>query len=317
MTRTRFVIALALAVFAALPSVAAAASRSDGAKQIPIKGLKGSLQNPCFSPDSKRIALTQWTAGYNVDEEAFVHVADVASGRRLARIGEPGTANVNMPGTCWNAATDRIAFSGDVEPDQVFLAPPSGADPRQVTKGTKLGAIEPTISPDGTRIVFESHEYDTDKPGELWTINADGTGLKRITKGADDRQPAWSPAGDKIVFQRQRRKRWDIWTVNPDGSGLRNVTNTKGLDETDVSFSPSGKWIVFSGDGEDVDIASLFTIGADGKGRARLTRARGYYDGAPGWSPDSKTIAFESRKGDPDGSSGTKLWTIAAPAGRS
>jgi TolB protein len=314
---TRIVLTLLVALFALPTAVAPAASRSDGARQIPIKGLKGSLQNPCFAPDSQRIAFTQWTGGYNADEEAFVHVAEARSGKRLARIGKGGTANVNMPGTCWNAPTDRIAYSSDVGPDQVFLAPPSGIGPRQVTRGTKLGAIEPTISPDGTRIVFESHEYDTDKPGELWTINADGTGLKRITKGADDRQPAWSPAGDKIVFQRQRRNRWDIWTVNADGTGLRNVTNTRSLDETDVSFSPSGKWIVFSGDGEDVDVASLFTIGADGKGRARLTDAAGYYDGAPGWSPDGRTIAFESRRGDPDGSAGTKLWTIAAPPGRS
>ena len=307
---------LAVGFLAGFAPAAETAVRSDGARTIPIKGLAGSLQNPCFSPDSTRIAFTQWTDGYNKLEEAFVHVAQVADGRRLARLGNRGTANVNMPGTCWNPVTDRIAYSADVGPDQVFLAAPDGSEARQVTAGSRLGAIEPTISPDGARIVFESHIYDSDRPGELWTIGADGSGLKRITKGADDRQPAWSPAGDRIVFQRYRRKHWDVWTINSDGSGAVNVTRTSDLDETDVSWSPSGKWLVFSSDGDDVDIASLFTIRADGKQRKRLTRAPGYYDGAPAWSPDGSRIAFESRRGDPDDSPGTKLWTIAAPAGR-
>jgi TolB protein len=260
--------------------------------------------------------LTQWTAGYNALEVAFVHVAEVATGRRLARLGEPGTTSVNMPGTCWNAATNEVAYSADVGPDQVFLAAPDGSAARQVTAGTRLGAIEPTISPDGTRLVFESHVYDSDEPGELWTINADGSDLTRITSGADDRQPAWSPAGDRIVFQRHRGGQWDVWTIAPDGSGAVNVTRTPRRDETDVSWSPSGRWLVFSGDGPNVDIASLFTIRADGRLRKRLTTAEEFYDGAPGWSPNGLRIAFESRRGEPDGSPGTKLWTIAAPAGR-
>jgi hypothetical protein len=43
------VAALAAAALAGAPS-AAAAARSDGAVRIPIAGLAGSLQNPCFSP---------------------------------------------------------------------------------------------------------------------------------------------------------------------------------------------------------------------------------------------------------------------------
>lgn len=36
--------------------------------------------------------------------------------------------SVNMPGSCWNAATDRIAYSADpVGPAAVFLVKPDGA----------------------------------------------------------------------------------------------------------------------------------------------------------------------------------------------
>jgi len=44
-------------------------------------------------------------------ETASVHVADLESGRILARVSPGGATGVNLPGSCWNAATDRIVFS--------------------------------------------------------------------------------------------------------------------------------------------------------------------------------------------------------------
>jgi TolB protein len=103
--------------------------------------------------------------------------------------------------------------------------------------------------------------------------------------------------------------------MDANGGGLRNVTRTKKLEETDVSFSPSGAFLVFSSDSPKIKFASLFTIAATGGARQQLTRSRNFYDGAPGWSRDGR-IAFESKAGNPDGRAGTAIWTIAAPAGR-
>jgi TolB protein len=308
-----FVLGLVVALAATPPATAA---RPDGATLLPIEGLQGSLQNPCFSPDSRQLAITQWVSGYNAGEQAFVHVVERSPARLTARLGEPGTTSVNMPGTCWNATSGRIAYSADVGPDQVFTSLPDGSGVRQVTSGTENGAIEPTFSPDGSQIVFESHRYDSDDPGRLWIVNADGSGLRQLTQGPDDRQPVWSPKGDRIVFQRQQGGQWDVWTIAPDGSAPRNVTRSRALSETDASWSPSGTWLVYSGDGRNVDLASLFTIGADGAARQRLTKGKRTYDGAPSWSPDGASIAFESRRGEPDGSPGTRIFLIAAPTGR-
>jgi TolB protein len=221
---------------------------------------------------------------------------------------------VNLPGSCW--AGNRIVWAADVGPDEVFTAKPDGTARKRVTNRGRLAAFEPSFSPDGKWIVFESHVYDADTPGELWKVRANGTGLQKLTDGSDDRQPNWGPQGDVIVFQRFRNGQWDLWTMDSDGDGLRNITRTPNLSETDVSWSPSGEWLVFSGDGPNIDVASLFTIRFDGAERKRLTTARGFYDGAPSWSPNGRAIAFESRRGDPDGSAGTRIWTIAAPAGR-
>ena len=220
-----------------------------------------------------------------------------------------------MPGSCWNAATNQIAYSADPEgPDSVFLVNPDGSGRRRVIQRPQDITIEPTISPDGQWIVFESSVFDAEGPASIWKVRSDGTELRRLTSGANDRQPNWSPAGDRIVFQRFRRRHWDLWTIDPNGGSLKNITKTKRRDETDVSWSPDGKRLVFSADGPNVDIASLYVIGANGGARKRVTKARRYYDGAPGWSPDGRTIAFESRRGEPDDSPGTRIWTIAAPA---
>ena len=162
-------------------------------------------------------------------------------------------------------------------------------------------AIEPSFAPDGQRIVFEVSEYDADGNGSIYVANVDGTGIRRLTRGADDRQPNWSPTGDRIVFQRRKGEVWDAWTIRPDGAEPRNVTSTRRVSETDIAWAPDGRRIVFSSDAYDGQIAALVAMDATGGPRTRVTRSRGWYDGAPSRSPDGATIASEARRGDPDG----------------
>jgi TolB protein len=310
--RHRIVVPLAaIAAGAAATESAAQAPRSDGATQIPVAGLSGSLQNPCFAPDSSRIAFTRWPTRYN-EGAASVHVADL-SGAVISRVSpEDGTA-VNLPGTCWNAATNRIVFSlEDDHPDWPYSAAPDGSGLRRLVSLEDRIAIEPSFSPDGLRVVFEVSPYDAEGNGSIYVANVDGTDLRRLTRNADDRQPNWSPTGDRIVFQRRRGEVWDAWTVRPDGGALRNVTRTRRFSETDIAWAPDGRRIVFSTD-EFGEVAALAVLRTSGGRRVRLTRAAGWYDGAPTWSPDGATIAFEARRGDPDGSRGTRLYRIAAP----
>jgi TolB protein len=231
---------------------AAAPARADGATRIPVTGLVGSLQNPCFSPDSTRIALTRWPRRYN-EGRASVHVAELESGRVLARVSPRGATGVNLPGTCWNAAGDRIVFSLERDaPDWPYSAGPGGQDLRRLVELPGRIAIEPSFAPDGQRIVFEVSKYDADGNGSIYVANVDGTGIRRLTRRADDRQPNWSPTGDRIVFQRRSGEVWDAWTIRPNGTGLRNVTGTRRVSETDVAWAPDGRRIVFSSDANDV-----------------------------------------------------------------
>ena len=301
-----------LVVAGAAASPAGAAQRRDGAQRVPITGLSGSLQNPCWSPQGDRLAITQFTRRYN-EGRSVVRTVASAGGGPLATLSPTNAQSVNLPGSCWNAASDLVTYTSDPRAgDQVFVVPAAGGAPRAITRRPVV-AFEPSFSPDGRFVVFERFRPNR---SQIWRVGVDGSGLRRLTSDSNDRQPNWSPRGDRIVFQRHRRGQVDLYTVDPNGRGARNLTRTRRREETDVSWSPSGRYLVFSSDGGNIDRASLFTIGAGGGGRRQLTRTSGIYDGAPSWSPDGARIAFESVAADPDGSRGTRIWTIAAPPGR-
>jgi TolB protein len=94
----------------------------------------------------------------------------------------------------------------------------------------------PTPSLEG-RFVFQ-----VGSGGDIYVVNADGTGLKRLTQGMD---PSWSPDGTEIVFARWTEP-WGIYAINADGS------NERLLYSSSVARSP-----VFSPDGSE--IAFFFT----------------------------------------------------------
>jgi len=288
--------------------------REDGARKVNIL-VDGSLQNPAWSPDSDSLLFTRFGNGYNA-EPADLFVVDLDSSRIRTLVSD-GTGNINLPGSSWNPITQEIVFSSSREPhDEIFLIDDEGnpGDEVRITSRVNLVAFEPSLSPDGQWVVFESHVLDVEGNGIIVSYRIDGTmPYQNLTGPNEDcRQPNWSPVGDKILYQRFDDGQWDIWIMNSDGTDHQRVTSGSG-DKTDASFSPDGKWIVYSSNESGIEIANLFIIPVSGGRPIQITQYEGY-DGAPSWSPDGTKIAFESYPGEPDDSSGTTLWIIDVPA---
>ncbi len=96
-----------------------------------------------------------------------------------------------------------------------------------------------------------------------------------------------APDGKRVAFG----ARGDVWTV-PAKSGItRNLTQSDGVHDRDVTWSPDGKYIAYISDrtGED----EIYIQAQDGKEEAiQLTKDADTYKWDPTWSPDSKYVTW-------------------------
>jgi Tol biopolymer transport system component len=137
--------------------------------------------------------------------------------------------------------------------------------------------------------------YQPEPAAGVFTMRtADGGGLVRVTAnpyGNHDVPGDYSPAGGRIVFLRitdSDSETGTLFVVNTDGSGLRRIT-APGFAEDSGSWSPDGRWILFSSNNQ-----KLFVVHPDGTGlhQISLDLSGRYFASEPGWSPDGTKIVL-------------------------
>jgi dipeptidyl aminopeptidase/acylaminoacyl peptidase len=211
----------------------------------------------------------------------------------------------------------KIAFSQVTQgsDSQINLVNDDGSGLSQIP-GVCCGKnTHPRWSPDGTQIVLTSNFPDGND--EIYTMNADGSGRKRLTDNpAVDEFPAWSPDGTKIAFSSNRDAgAFHIYVMNADGTGQRRLTPSPSGGGDYPAWSSDGTRIAFSFIplGGNFDI---YVINVDGTGLKNITNDPGN-DLYPSWSPDDSKIVFSSLRGNAqsvyvmnaDGSNQTRLTT--------
>lgn len=136
----------------------------------------------------------------------------------------------------------RVAYArADFDMD-IWQFQPNGAPSRSPLSST-LDDRDPQLSPDGTRLVFESRRLG--KESQLWIGNADGTKVTQLTEGGRGIQgaPSWSPDGNWIAFDGTvSANRSGIWIVEATG-GQPRLLSAPGIIP---SWSRDGKWIYFT-----------------------------------------------------------------------
>ena len=303
-------ITVVLSLIHAVSAQSKSVKRNDGAYQLNIK-LSGSLQNPAFAPDGQSIVFTRFRKGYNKGP-SDICIYDLAT-RKHKVIVTDKHSNVNLPGSVWSKSRNEIVFSSDQDPhDEIYSISMKGAGTRKIkiTNRSKKQSYEPSFSPDGKWIVFESHDIDVADLGVITKYKLDGSSdYITLTSAAEScTQPNWSPAGEQILYQKKTKGVWAIWTMSSSGKNHKRVTPAS-HSSTDAVFSSDGKSIIYSSENKDVEHANIYSITSDKGIPHRVTRYQGY-DGAPAISSNGTKIAFESVNGEPDNSKGTTLWMI-------
>lgn len=235
------------------------------------------------------------------------------------------------------AIDENIAFLSDRTGNTEIFATNIGGTPwKQLTTGqshqvraepapgeeaiVNASEFRPDWSPDGKRIVFASEH---DGPRDLYFMNANGTGLTRITSGdASEAAPDWHPFDNRIAYfvysgeSTEDEPHSAIWVVNQDGTNPTRLTTDAYLNKG-PDWSPDGKHIAYVSNVDgDPDI---FVMDADGSHKQQLTYTESV-EFQPTWSPDGKMIAFEGEEGDDleifvmnrDGSARTNLTSNGA-----
>jgi hypothetical protein len=84
----------------------------------------------------------------------------------------------------------------------------------------------------------------------VWTVDADGANPARLTAGGADAEPAWSPDGTSIAFQRSGAAIFgDLYLVSPTGAVQRSLHGLPGI-QSRPAWSPDGALVAFTSGGD-------------------------------------------------------------------
>jgi len=187
-----------------------------------------------------------------------------------------------------DAQGDRIATAGFAFGCQGCAGP---VTVRSVPSGTLVGTLggtkfnndEPSLSPDGTQVVFtRSSGKNAGARPSLWTAAADGSHLRRLERNGEN--ALWSPAGNRIAYLAPGTTQAAWRLVAPQGGA--STTLLRNGPGTVFGWSPNGRWIAFPDSKGRLAIINVATK----KVRTLLKLRPPYGPSSLAWSPDSQQL---------------------------
>jgi Tol biopolymer transport system component len=149
------------------------------------------------------------------------------------------------------------------------------------------GSFEgPAWSPDGRQIAFVNYSNQ-----EVYVINADGTGLRKVGDGNDNVSlvpPSWSPDGTELAFVgTSEANNATIAIVNVASGEIRFLDDPLDSVPIAASWSTDGTQIAFINADDE-----LFVIPSAGGEMTPLPRSANHTTRLPRWLPDGQRFVF-------------------------
>lgn len=200
-----------------LPNTEIFVMTAAGRNRIALTDTPTGNSDPTWSPDGRRIAFVSARDG---EPDIFTMNSD---GTDVRRITHDSASESEL---AWSPKGDRIAFvrvpggGGDRE---IYTIHPSGTGLTDISNDPASYDVDPAWSPNGAKLVYAAGGHPTGSVGgDLWTMNADGTGQAPLDHEdndySDGSYPAWSPDGTMIAFAANDGSGYEhVWAVSAAG----------------------------------------------------------------------------------------------------
>jgi Tol biopolymer transport system component len=183
--------------------------------------------------------------------------------------------------------------------DELFIARADGSEKRNLTDHP-ANDWGPEWSPDGRSIVFNSDRDGGQIRG--YTVNIDGSNLRRLPIEGWVEYPSFSPDGSRIVYEGAVANNYEVFVADLATGERTQLTRAPGNDGWPV-WSPDGSTIAFTSERDDCAFApparecwtagepgehrSIYLVDPDGSNLRRVMTDHGQF---LAWSPDGEYL---------------------------
>ncbi|MDD3845709.1 MAG: hypothetical protein PHC90_05040 [Syntrophorhabdaceae bacterium] len=230
----------------------------DGQNVTRLTNYRSITLSPSLSPNGKYLAYTSYREGrpnlyisdFDKKNQIFV---DRSEGMKI------GTAWLNNSTLVYSHTSGRTStiYTYDV-----------GTRSKKVLLQRDGILTSPTVSPDGSRLIFVSDMFGTP---QIFSKALPAGEAKRLTYyGNYNSAPSFSPKGDLVAFVAKVSGGFEVCTMNPDGSNQRVLTNDGTVNDS-PQFSPCGRYIIYTSLKGGVNKVNVMLFNGDNKRTLRFT----------------------------------------------
>jgi hypothetical protein len=165
----------------------------------------------------------------------------------------------------WSANQTKLTWVTDRSgPNEIWIRLPDGSDRPAVTgadfPGVQSGFSNPSLSPDGDRVVYIGPGSGTDQAGRMWISSMNGGPPVQLTNTPNGHEwgGSWSPDGSRFAYI-QSEPTDALMIVKTSGNATPSELTTKIDGRYLPDWSPTGEWITYR------DKNGWWLISPDGK----------------------------------------------------
>jgi TolB protein len=215
---------------------------ADGGNITKLIGDGRWYMDPIWSPDGKRIAFfsERDDAKPGADEpppptELYTIGAD---GKNLRRLTRNRAVDLDPH---WTPDGRGLVFTSDRDARpgstwNIYRIDADGSNARRITRIGGRSEFNPSVSPDGGTIVYETGARDR-STSDIWSIGMNGHHPRSLIAGPRwESTPVWSPDGNLVAFASDRQAKrsrerlnsfFELWVMDVRDGSMRRLTNDR------------------------------------------------------------------------------------------